>query len=171
MARNFTGSLPQGASVTSGTISATTAITAGHITVNSVAFPALAADATAAARCDSMVALFNQMAPLTGVFAEKVTATTFRLKAAQNIVIAALGATATVATSGLTAGTTTYTAPTVASTRKAFGSNPANGDTDVIKVGAMEIDVASAKKMGIMSRIGSVDAYLQGPQTPTRTDA
>jgi hypothetical protein len=171
MARNFIGSLPQGASVTSGTISAFGAITAGHITVNTVAFPAIAADASAAARCDTLVALFNQMAPLTNVFAEKVTSVTFRLKAAQDIVIAALGASANAANCGLTAATTSYSAPTVAATRKAFGTNPANGDTDVIKLGGMEIDVASAKKTGLMQRIGAVDAYLQGAQTPTRTDA
>ena len=106
MARNLQGSLPVGATVTSGTISAATAITAGHITVNTVAFPAIDAVASAALRTDPLVELFNKLADQTGVRAEKVTSVTYRLKAGVDIVIAALGASASAANCGLTAGTT-----------------------------------------------------------------
>lgn len=170
MARNLQGSLPVGAIFTSGTVSAFGAITAGHVTLNTIAMPAIDAVADAAARVDQLVTLFNQYADQTGVRAEKVTSVTYRLKAGVDIVIAALGATANAANTGLTAGTTAKTDVLMA-TRKAFGSGSANDDTAIVKLGSMEVTVAAAKKMGLIDRIAGTDVELQGAQTPTRTDA
>lgn len=171
MARPFQGALPEGASVTSGTISGTGAISAGGVTINTVALPAVGAAASAAARCDQMVDAVNFMSGVTRVFAEKVTATTFRLWSRENIVVAALAGGATTANCGLTAGTTNYSAPAINATRKQFGTDVTPTDADIVKLGGQEITVAAMKKMGRMERIGSNDAYIRAPQTPTRTDA
>src|SRR5574340_7244 len=107
---DFVGIPLVGAAVTSGAISTLTAITAGDITVNTVPLPAIGAAADANTRVDQLVAAFNSVKDLTGIVAVKVSGTTYELTASVSIVIAALGATATLANCGLTAGTTAFTA-------------------------------------------------------------
>lgn len=153
------GGVPMGASVTSGTISTFTAIGAGDVTINTKAMPAMAAAATAAARCDQLVGAINSMFTSTGVRACKVTATTFKLCASVAIVVAALAGTATLANCGLTAGTTAYSAGTMAASRKAFGSDVSGTDADVVKWGSMEIPVHHAKELGLMDYVAGADVY------------
>jgi hypothetical protein len=165
------GTPPSGASVTSGTISTVTAIGAGDIKVNTISVPAMDAADDANARVDQLVAAINTIYPLTGVFAEKVTTSTYRLKAGVNIVIAALTGTATLANCGLTAATTNKTDPALLASRKQFGTNATGSDGDVVMHGNQSIPMKAAREMGLLQTVAGSTVQMQGAQTPTRTDA
>jgi len=177
------GTPPVGASVTSGTISTFSAVGAGDVTINTVAMPAMGAVASAAARCDQIVAAINSMQNVTGILAVKVTTTTFKLQASVAIVVAALGGTATLANTGLTAGTTALGAMSILDTRKQFGTNKTPSAQDVVKVGNGWMTVANALELGLLvvvngnpvdggfdDRAGIIE-QTQAAQTPTRVDA
>ena len=164
------GTSPRGASVTSGTVSTVTAIGAGDITLNTVALPAIAAAATAAERVDQLIAAVNSLTSQHGIVAQKVTSTTYKLGRGDDIIVAALAGTATLANCGLTAATTAATT-NLLDTRKAFGSSVSGSDQEVIVYGGQEIDVKSAKSMGLMDRIAGADVEITPAATPTRTDA
>src|SRR6185369_18018735 len=100
MSFELQGTPPTGASVTSGTVSTFAALSAGNVTINTVAIPAIVGGANAAAQVDQLVAAINSMFSQTGVEATKVTSTTYKLQAGVNIVVAALTGTATLANTG-----------------------------------------------------------------------
>jgi hypothetical protein len=156
----FKGTPLVGASVTSGAISAVTAIGAGDIKVNTVSVPAMSAAASNEARVDQLVAAINSIATLTGVVAVKVTSTTYKLTASQNIVIAALAGTATLANCGLTAATTAFAAGAILSTRKQFGTNKSGSDDDVVAFGKQWITVREAKELGLLDTLAGADVEV-----------
>jgi len=162
------GTPPRGASVTSGVISTFTAITAGHITINTVAMPALGAAADAATRTQDLVDAINSMFSVTGVRAVRVTATTYSLNASVPIVVAALGGTATLANCGLTAGTTAVSSTPLLTSRKAHGSSAAGSDAEVVLYGGNAINVKHAKAMGLLDRVGSTDVEIAPAAAYTR---
>lgn len=162
MSRPLKGSAPRGASVTSGTVSAGTAITAGHIIIAGFTFPAVPLAGSASARVDQLIALINSAYNQTGVWAEKLTATTYKLSASKTIT-ATLGASATVSTFGFATSISQAVSAAVllaAGNRKAFGSGSASDDTAVIKYGAQEINVKHAKAMGLLDSVAGADVEL-----------
>jgi hypothetical protein len=172
MSSPYKGTAPRGASVTSGTVSAGTAITAAHIEINGVAFPAVALAADAATRVDQLVALINSYFTLTGVWAEKVTSTTYKLLSGAAIT-ATLGASATVATFGFA---TSISDPLdgqsllAGSNRVKFGSGVVSGDDAYINYGSQDINVKHAKAMGLLGSALGADIEMTPAATPTRTD-
>ncbi|ROH87762.1 flagellin [Stagnimonas aquatica] len=90
-----------------------TAITAGDLTINGTSVGAVAAATSASERAGGIRDAVNSVSDTTGVYAINETATTVTLVSASgNIVTAFAGATATAATTGLAAGTTTATSST-----------------------------------------------------------
>lgn len=170
MEQSFSGTSPKGASVTSGVVSTFAALSAGNVTINTVAIPAIAGGANAVAQVDQLVNAINSMFHSTGVQAERVTSTTFKLNGGVSIVVAALGGTATLANSGLTAGTTALV-PVLLATRHVHGTGVSGSDADIIKQGNVEINVAHAKRMGLLARQGVVDVELTGAAVATRVNA
>lgn len=171
MSRPFMGTAPRGASVTSGTVSTFAQITAGHVILNGVTFPVIPAVANAAARVDQMVAMINSHYTLTGVWAEKVTATTYKLCASVTIA-ATLGASATVASCGFATSISQAVSGAVilaAGNRKAHGSGSSSDDSAVVGFGSQQINVKHAKAMGIMDRVNGVDIELTPPVAPTKS--
>lgn len=164
------GTAPKGASVTSGAVSTFAALSAGNVTINTVAIPAIAGGANAVAQVDQLVAVINSMRHVTGVQATRVTTTTFKLEAGVDIVVAALGGTATLANTGLTAGTTAKTAVLLA-TRHVHGSSVSGSDQDIVKQGNVEINVKHARAMGLLGRQGATDIELSGSAVATRVNA
>lgn len=170
MSRPYAGTAPRGASVTSGTVSAGTAITAGHIDINGVAFPAVAEVASAALRVDQLIALINSYFTLTGVRAEKITSTTYKLLSGAAIT-ATLGATATVATFGFaTSISDPLDGQQLLDDRKAFGSDAASSDSGYVDFGSQDITVKHARDLGLMERVLGADVEVTPAETPTRTD-
>lgn len=165
------GARLKGASVVSGTVSAFTEVTAGHITVNTIVFPVVPAVASVTLRVDQLVAMFNDHSALTGVRAVRTTSSTFTLYASVPIVIA-LGATGTVARCGLSAATTAATLVLLLdANRVAFGTNAEGSDNDIVSLGGMTFTVKQAKAMGLADTLAGADVELEGAATPTRTDA
>jgi len=167
------GTPPTGASVTSGTISAHAALSAGDVTINTKAVPAFADPGTNAAQCDALVAAINAIQNQTGVLAVKVTSTTFKLQASKNIVVAALAGAATLANTGLTAATTNVGAMSILDTRKAFGTNPASpSDFDIVQYGNQWIQMSEAVELGLIFRLpDGTYGQTQAAAAPTRVDA
>ena len=104
------------ANVTGVAATAFTAITAGDLTVNGVSVGAVAAGGNAATQGANIAAAINTVSSTTNVTATadaagKVTLTNI---SGSNTVVAFAGASATTATTGLTAGTTTASSSTVA---------------------------------------------------------
>ena len=90
-----------------------TAISAGDLTINGTSVGAVAAATSASERAGGIRDAVNSVSDTTGVYAINETATTVTLVSASgNIVTAFAGATATAATTGLAAGTTTATSST-----------------------------------------------------------
>ena len=164
------GTPPRGASVTSGVISTLTAITAAHITLNSVALPAIGVAANANERVDQLVAAVNSLTSQHGIVAVKVSTTTYSLNRGASIIVAALGGTATLANCGLTAATTAATTALLA-TRKAHGSSTSGSDQEVVVFGNQQITVKVAKNIGILDRVAGADVELSPAATPTRVNA
>lgn len=162
MSTPYKGQAPKGASITSGTVSAGDAITAAHIEINSVAFPAVAEAADAEARVDQLIALINSYFTLTGVWAEKVTAATYKLTSGAEIT-ATLGATATVATFGFV---TSISDPLdgqellASGNRKLFGSGIVTGDDAYIEYGSQDVNVKHAKDMGLLGEALGADIEM-----------
>jgi len=94
------------AQVTGVAATATTAITAGDLTINGTSVGAIAADSSPANRAGSTAAAINSVADTTGVYAVNQTATTVTLVSATQNITVGLAGTATTATTGLTAATT-----------------------------------------------------------------
>jgi hypothetical protein len=169
MSRPYQGQAPKGASVTSGTVSAGTAITAAHIDINGFAFPAVALAASAAARVDQLIALINSAFTITGVWAEKVTSVTYKLTSGAAIT-ATLGASATVATFGFV---TSISDPLDAQVllasgnRVKFGSGLVTGDDAYINYGSQDINVKHAKAMGLLGVAVGADIELTPAADPT----
>jgi hypothetical protein len=167
---SFNGTPPRGASVNSGTISTFGAITAGHIVVNGVTFPALGAVASAAARCDQMVSVFNDHKRATGVEAVKLTATTYALRSGVAIA-ATLGATAIVASCGFVTSIAVSVTPVLLATRKQFGTNANATDGDVVIFGNQSIPMKQARNMGMLSKTGTTDIEIDVAQASTRVNS
>ena len=173
MSRPFMGTAPRGASITSGTVTSATAITAAHININGVNFPAVDAVGTAAERVDQLVALINSYFTLTGVWAEKVTSTTYKLTSGAAIT-ATLGASATLARCGFA---TSISDPLdgqvllASGNRVLFGTGVVTGDDAYINYGAQDINVKHAKSMGLLGTALGADIEMEPAATPTRTDA
>jgi hypothetical protein len=164
------GTPPTGASVTSGAVSAAGAITAGGITLNTVAIPAIAGGADAPTQVDQLVAAINSMQNVTGILAVRVTTTTFKLQSTAPLVVAALGGGATLANSGLTAGTTAATPPLLG-TRKQFGTNANGSDEDVIAYGNQWMTLRAAGHMGLVQKVNGVYVENQPAQASTRVNS
>lgn len=158
---SMNGASPQGASVTSGTVSTFGAITAGHIILNGVTFPVVPAVASAAARVDQLIARINSYTSQTGVVARKVTTTTYKLEAGVAIT-ATLGATATVASCGFVTAINASLTPVILATRRALGTGANTGNAAIVQIGNQWIDVKSAKAMGYLAEgVSGAEVELQ----------
>jgi flagellin len=104
------------ANVTGVAATAFTAITAGDLTINGVSVGAVAAGGNAATQGANVAAAINTVSSTTNVTATADAAgvVTLTNNSGSNTVVAFAGASATTATTGLTAGTTTATSSTVA---------------------------------------------------------
>lgn len=104
------------ANVTGVAATAFTAITAGDLTVNGVSVGAVAAGGNAATQGANIAAAINTVSSTTNVTATADAAGKVTLNniSGSNTVVAFAGASATTATTGLTAGTTTASSSTVA---------------------------------------------------------
>lgn len=153
------------ADVTGAAATAFTAITAGHlqITVGADTFNVgdIAAAGNATERADGLMNAINAIAQQTGVYAVKDTATTVSLVSNSAFTVAFGGASATTATTGLTAGAATVT------TQTGFAaldlSTVAGADTAMNAMDAALTAVSGARaKMGaIQNRFASVISNLQ----------
>ena len=161
------GTPPKGASVTSGTVSAGTAITAGHVIINGFTFPAFPVMGTVALRVDQIVEMINKAFSQTGVLAVKVTSTTYKLCAGVAIE-ATLGASATVATFGFaTEIDDPLDSQALLTGRDNFGSGTDSDDSAYINYGSQDINVKHAKGMGILERVAGADIEVEPAATPT----
>lgn len=167
----FRGTPPRGAVVNSGTVSATTAITAGHIIINGITLPGLGvpSPATAAQRVSDIVDLINAHQTLTGALAVRLTATTWSLRCGKAIT-GTLGASATVATFGFVTSLSGSLTPVLLATRKAMGTGLSTDDNALVQVGAQWFPVSAAKAMGMVADGPNGDIEYDVAQTPTRTN-
>lgn len=150
------------ASVTGAAATAFTAITAGDLTINTVSVGAIALDTSATERAAGIRDAINSVADQTGVYARNDTATTVTLVSTTgNIAIAFAGASATTATTGLTAATTTATTTTGFGTLDV--STTAGADTAITQMDAAldAVNTARATLGAIQSRFESVVASIQ----------
>jgi flagellin len=153
------------ASVTGAAATAFTAITAGHLQITvggtTVNVGDIAAASNATQRADGLMNAINAVAQQSGVYAVKDTATTVSLVSNESFTIAFGGASATTATTGLTAAATTAT------TQTGFAaldlSTVAGADTAMNAMDAALTAVSGARaKMGaIQNRFASVISNLQ----------
>ena len=157
------------AQVTGAAASAFTAITAGHLTINSVSVGAIAADTNAANRASNIAAAVNSYSSQTGVYAtilsssptQVVLTNSGSVPATPDIVVAFGGASATTATTGLTAATTS------AATATGFAaldiSSVAGADTAITSMDAAlsAVNTARATLGAVQNRFSSTVANLQ----------
>lgn len=152
MSRPYQGQAPKGATITSAEIEAMDAIDAGDIEINGVAFPAVAEADDVEHRVDQLVALFNAHFTLTGVWATKVDASSYKLDSGAAIA-ATLGSTATEETCGFE---TEIDDPLdgqvllASGNRVKFGTGLVTGDDAYINYGSQDINVKHAKAMGLL---------------------
>jgi len=148
------------AAVTGIAATAFTAITAGHLLINTVSVGAVAADTSATDRAAGIRDAINSVADQTGVYATNDTATTITLTSESTITVGAFGATASTAITGLTAGPTA-TVPTTGFTgldlSTVAGANAAIGFMDSALT---EVNTARANLGALQSRFESVVSNL-----------
>lgn len=148
------------AQVTGVAATATTAITAGDLTINTVSVGAIATAGSATERAAQIRDAINSVADQTGVYARNDTATTLTLVSTGDITIGLAG-TATTATTGLTAATTT------AGTSTGFATldltTTAGADTAINQMDAalQTINSARADLGAIQTRFESAVASVQ----------
>jgi flagellin len=148
------------AQVTGVAATATTAITAGDLTINTVSVGAIATASSATERAAQIRDAINSVADQTGVYARNDTATTLTLVSTGDITIGLAG-TATTATTGLTAATTT------AGTSTGFATldltTTAGADTAINQMDAalQAINSARADLGAIQTRFESAVASVQ----------
>jgi flagellin len=148
------------AQVTGIAATATTAITAGDLTINTVSVGAIATASSATERAAQIRDAINSVADQTGVYARNDTATTLTLVSTSDITIGLAG-TATTATTGLTAATTT------AGTSTGFATldltTTAGADTAINQMDAalQTINSARAELGAIQTRFESAVASVQ----------
>jgi flagellin len=157
------------AQVTGAAATAFTAITAGDLTINGVSVGGIAANTNAADRASAIANAVNSYSSQTGVYAtildsaptQVVLTNSGSVPATPNIVVAFAGGTATAATTGLTAGTTT---PTTATGFSALDiSSEAGADTAITAMDAAlkAVNTARASLGAVQNRFSSVVANLQ----------
>jgi flagellin len=148
------------AQVTGIAATATTAITAGDLTINTVSVGAIATASSATERAAQIRDAINSVADQTGVYARNDTATTLTLVSTSDITIGLAG-TATTATTGLTAATT------AAGTSTGFATldltTTAGADTAINQMDAalQTINSARAELGAIQTRFESAVASVQ----------
>lgn len=148
------------AQVTGIAATATTAITAGDLTINGTSVGAIAAAGSATERAAQIRDAINSVADTTGVYARNDTATTLTLVSTGDITIGLAG-TATTATTGLTAATT------AASTSTGFATldlnTTAGADTAINQMDAalQAVNSARADLGAIQTRFESAVASVQ----------
>ncbi|TMS59745.1 flagellin [Imbroritus primus] len=153
------------ADVTGAAATAFTAITAGHIQItvgaNTYNVGDIAAAGNATERADGLMNAINAIAQQSGVYAVKDTATTVSLVSNGAFTIGFGGASATTATTGLTAGAATVTSQTGFAALDL--STVAGADTAMNAMDAALSAVSGARaKMGaIQNRFASVISNLQ----------
>ena len=138
-----------------------TAISAGDLTINGTSVGAVAAATSASERAGGIRDAVNSVSDTTGVYAINETATTVTLVSASgNIVTAFAGATATAATTGLAAGTTTATSSTGFASLDL--SSVAGADTAMQSMDAAlsAVNTARASLCAYQNRFTSVVASL-----------
>ena len=151
------------AQVTGAAATAFTAITAGDLTINGTSVGAIAADTNAANRASSVAAAVNSYSSQTGVYATILASapTQVVLTSSSGNIVVGLAATATTATTGLTAATTN------AATSTGFASldisSVAGADTAMTQMDAAltAVNTARATLGAIQNRFMSVVASLQ----------
>ncbi len=94
------------AEVTGIAATAFTAIDDGDLTINGISVGAIGAAASADERASQIVDAINSISDVTGVYAELDSSSTVTLSSSDDDIVVAMAATATTATTGLTAGTT-----------------------------------------------------------------
>jgi len=157
------------AQVTGAAATAFTEIAAGDLTINGVSIGVIAADTNAANRAASITNAVNSYSSQTGVYAtvlasapEQVVLTNSgSVPATPSIVIAHVGASSTLATTGLTAATT---APTTTTGFAALDiSSIAGADTAITTMDAAlsAVNTARATLGAIQNRFESVVSNLQ----------
>ena len=157
------------AQVTGAAATAFTAITAGDLTINGVSVGAIAADTNAANRASNIAAAANSVSSQTGVYATILSAAPTQIvftnsgsvPATPSVVIAHAGLSSTLATTGLTAGTTA--AATVTGFAALDISSVAGADTALTSMDAAltAINSARANLGAIQNRFSSVVSTLQ----------
>jgi len=148
------------AAVTGAAATAFTAITAGHLLINTVSVGAVAADTSATDRAAGIRDAINSVADTTGVYATNDTATTITLTSDATITVGAFGATASTAITGLTAGPTATvpaTGFTALDLNTTTGANLAIGFMDSALT---EVNTTRATLGALQSRFESVVANL-----------
>ena len=150
------------AQVTGAAASAFTAITAGHLTINGTSVGGINADSNAANRAASIAAAVNSVSATTNVYATIVSSTQVTLtnSSGGNVVIAHAGASSTLATTGLTAATTTPVATTGFAALDI--SSVAGADTAITQMDAAlsAVDTARATLGAVQNRFSSTVANL-----------
>ncbi len=154
------------ASVTGAAASAFTAVTAGHITItdaggNAIALGDIAVDANATDRADGLMNAINAVANKSGVYAVKDTATTLTLVSSHNFTIAFAGASATTATTGLTAAATTTTTQTGFAALDLKTTGGADTAINAMDAALSAVSGSRAKMGAIQNRFASVISNLQ----------
>jgi len=148
------------ATVTGAAATAFTAITAGHLLINTVSVGAVAVDTSATERAAGIRDAINSVADQTGVYATNDTATTITLTSDVAIVVGAFGASASTAITGLTAATTatgTTTGFATLDLSTVAGANVAIASMDAALT---DVNTARANLGALQSRFESVVSNL-----------
>ena len=157
------------AQVTGGAASAFTAITAGDLTINGISVGAIGVDTNAANRATSIMSAINSYAGQTGVYAtilsssptQVVLTNSGSVPATPNVVVAFAGASATTATTGLTAATSTAVASTGFAALDISSSGGADTAITQMDAALQAVNTGRATLGALQNRFSSVVANLQ----------
>jgi flagellin len=151
------------ATVTGAVITATGAITAGHLSIGGVSVGAVAAGSSPAVQAGNIATAINSVSGTTNVYATVVNSTQVVLTNSSGgaVTVDALGASATLANTGLTAGTTAAVATTGFATLDL--NSVAGADTAMRQMDAAlsAVNTARATLGAVQNRFSSTVANLQ----------
>ena len=153
-----------GAATAAGTVSATTAITAGDLTVNGISVGAVAAGSSNADQAAKIRTAINAVSAQTGVYAATASSSTdatVSLRSTAAITVAFAGASATATNTGLTAATTA-TATQTGFSQISIGTVAGANEAMLAMDGALSAVATARATMGsIQSRFEALISNLQ----------
>ena len=153
-----------GAATAAGTVSATTAITAGDLTVNGISVGAVAAGSSNADQAAKIRTAINAVSAQTGVYAATASSSTdatVALRSTAAITVAFAGASATATNTGLTAATTA-TATQTGFSQVSIGTVAGANEAMLAMDGALSaVSTARATMGSIQSRFEALINNLQ----------